>query len=113
MLAPSPSPHALFVRLLLLVCVPHRRPLLGERALLLLLRLAPQLHPALPPLWDNHVPKLLAFLQQAPGMGQSYAPQCARSGGVAARVRQSTDGGDRRRHSALLRFRELYSYGIA
>ena len=60
-----PSPHALFVRLLLLVCVPHRRPLLGERALLLLLRLAPQLHPALPPLWDNHVPKLLAFLQQA------------------------------------------------
>ena len=60
-----PSPHALFVRLLLLVCVPHRRPLLGERALLLLLRLAPQLHPALLPLWDNHVPKLLAFLQQA------------------------------------------------
>jgi hypothetical protein len=60
-----PSPHALFVRMLLLVCVPHRRPLLGERALLLLMRLAPQLHPTLLPLWDNHVPKLLAFLQQA------------------------------------------------
>jgi len=60
-----PSPHALLCRLLLFVCAPHRRPQLGERALQLLHRLAPQLHAALPPLWANHAPKLLSFLQSA------------------------------------------------
>ena len=59
----APSPHALLARLLTFATTLDWIAGLAERALQLLLVLAPQIHPALPRLWANHVPKLIDYLR--------------------------------------------------
>ena len=59
----GPSSHALFARLLFFAATLAWIPLLSERALQLLHLLAAQIHPALPQLWANHLPKLVGYLR--------------------------------------------------
>ena len=88
----APNSHALFARLLMYATTLDWMPALSERALQLLLVLAPQIHHALPRLWSNHVPKLLEYLRScAPALcgapGAAFEKGAAIGGGGG-------DGGD-------------------
>ena len=88
--AGAPNMHALFARLLTFAATLDWMGGLAERSLQLLLVVAPQLHPALPRLWSNHVPKLIDYLRScAPalcgegsgGKGSGVYGVCGDSGG--------------------------------
>lgn len=60
-----PKPPAIIARLLVMVNFPHRRGELGKHILEVLQAIGPVLHPSICDMWDNTIPKLLAFLKSS------------------------------------------------
>ena len=94
----SPSPHALMLRLFAFAgslgyMSNHLMAHLSERALHLLLCLAPFIHPALPPLWANHLPKLIEHLKANPHIRPSPSPPSSAPSPSPAPIHNPGGGG--------------------
>ena len=94
--AGSPNYHAVLARLLTLSATLDWMASLSERALQLLLLLAQQIHPVLPRLWANHVPKLLQYLRScAPQLCDAVKPGAGGGGGDGGAAGGVGSGGGR------------------
>lgn len=60
-----PRPEEIVARMFILVNLPNRRGDQGLNLLKSMLHCGPILHPALPPLWDSTIPKLIKYLETA------------------------------------------------
>lgn len=58
-----PKPHAIIARLMVMLNSPQRRGPLGIQILNCLQAVGPILHPSICDMWDNAIPKLIAFLE--------------------------------------------------
>ena len=90
----TPNYQAVLARLLSLASTLDWMPALSERSLQLLILIADQLHPVLPRLWSNHIPKLIDYLRScAPALCDAVKPGGGGGAGGDASVSVGSGGG--------------------